>query len=503
METKTIRRSLTATSTLAVIALGAIALPPVFADPEPSAPDVSRQQLEHARSLSDAFRAVAKSTAPSVVNIRSVQRAQTATQPRMLPPSGLPSPFDELFERFHFDDQAPPQQRERSSVGSGVVVSEDGYILTNNHVIANADEITVTLDTGSEYTAEVVGADPPTDLAVLRIEASHLTPARLGNSDSIEVGDWVLAVGSPFGFDHTVTAGIVSAKGRSGLRLASYEQFIQTDAAINPGNSGGPLVNLNGEVIGINSAITTRTGGSIGIGFAIPANMARSVMESIIANNGSVVRGWLGVNIQELTPDLAQSFDYTSTHGVLVPEVTENGPASKAGIQPGDIILSFDGHETENPDQLRNIVALTTPGEEVEIEVFRDGARKTVNVEVGRLDPERLASAESAAPAGTTASTELGVTVRTLDDQIAAELGYRSGLQGVVITEVERGSLANRVGLSPRDIIVQIGEAPVHNLADFEAALKSSDLSQGLRMQVVSRGVKRYVFVRVPSNDKR
>ena len=375
----------------------------------PSQTPQEREALKYAHDLSLAFQQATKTIAPAVVNIVSTQRVEVPQRrrSRLRTPRGFEDFFggDDFFERFFGPQDRSRRFREWRGQGSGLIVRPDGYIITNNHVVAEADEIQVKLANGREYEAEVVGTDEETDLAVIRIDATDLVPAVFGDSDAIQVGQWVLAVGNPFGYDHTVTAGIVSAKGRSGLGVAIYENFIQTDAAINPGNSGGPLVNLRGEVIGINTAITTRTGGSMGIGFAIPSNMARSVMDSIL-DSGQVVRGWLGVQMAELTHDGADSAGFKGTTGVVIDQVMPDSPAEKAGLEKDDIITEFDGKSIGNMNELRNAVAQTAPETTVELTLFRQGKQRTVRVTLGDLAKAGGHTWES--------FDQLGVTVYTL-----------------------------------------------------------------------------------------
>ncbi len=452
----------------------------------------AQETLATAADLSEAFRQVAKALRPSVVSITSVQRAQQVPRPRDFGPNLSPEfrrffGDDEFFDRF-FDFPLPQPQE---GLGSGVIVSQDGYILTNYHVVDRADQVTVHLSDGRQLTAKIVGTDRPTDLAVLKVEAGDLHPARLGDSAQMQVGDWVLAIGSPFGLDQTVTAGIVSATGRARLGITDYEDFLQTDAAINPGNSGGPLVNLRGEVIGINTAIASRSGGYQGVGFAIPSNIARFVLDSII-NKGGVNRGYLGAMIQDLTPELAQSFNYPSTDGVLIGDVLPDGPAAKAGLQSGDIVISYNGKKVKTATELRLAVAGTAPGSRVKLEVFRDGKERTIEVTIAKLDEKQLASA-----AGQDShSDELGLTVANITPQLAEQYNLSTEQQGVVITDVDPTSLAARVGLRPGDVIVQVGNRSTRNLRDYQEAIKSVNLREGIRLQVMREGTRRFVFLR-------
>ncbi len=443
----------------------------------------ARAGLQDARDLSDAFYEVTKAVQPSVVNIRSLKKiAASAAQPE------IPEAFREFFgDRFSGNHG----QREyvQRGLGSGVIVSSDGYILTNNHVVAGASDITVALSDDRTFEADVIGTDEKTDLAVLKINATDLLPAELGDSDALRVGEWVLAMGNPFGLSHTVTAGIISAKGRANMGIADYEDFIQTDAAINPGNSGGPLVSLDGKVIGINTAIATATGRYEGVGFAIPSKMVSQIMDAII-NEGGVVRGWLGVGIQPLTDNLAHSFGYDSTEGVLVGHIEPDGPADEAGLKPGDIIVTFNNTPVKDMNKFRNRVAATKPGEQAKVEVFRDGDRQTFTVEIGEL-PE-----QNTADVGTNSIENLGLEVQELNEPIAKQLGLEADATGVVVTSVEAGSVAEKRGLLRGDIIVAIGKSTIRNMGDFRRTMRTSDLDKGVRLRVMTRGMQRFVFLK-------
>jgi serine protease Do len=454
--------------------------------------DAAREQLKHAHDLSAAFENVVTAAKPSVVNISAIRRMEPRV--RVFPGPGTRSrdPFreffgEDFFERFH-RQQTPDQNAVVRGGGTGVIVSSHGHILTNNHVVEDMDQVTVTLPDSRTFQAEIVGRDPKTDLAVIKVSAEDLKPAELGDSDQLNVGEWVLAVGNPFGLDHTVTAGIVSAKGRAYVGLAEYEDYIQTDAAINPGNSGGPLLNLEGQVIGINSAIVSSRGGYTGVGFAIPINMAQKVMEDLIAD-GKVQRGFLGVIIQNLTPDLAKSFGYDGEEGVLIAEVSSDGPAAKAGIKVDDIIVELAGTKMTNMNQLRNTVANTVPGTELDAKVFRDGKTHELKVKVGELDSDEVASST------TTTTDELGMSVETLTDDAARQLNL-DGVRGVLVTGIEPGGTAERSGLSRYDVIFSVGGEPVENLSEFRSAMAKHDLDQGVRLKVKTRGASRYVFLK-------
>lgn len=342
-------------------------------------------KVQEADDLSISFKHVARALRPSVVTIRSVRTIRAENPAR---PNGAGPEIPGEFRRF-FDQRVPEGGLQQQGMGTGVIVSEDGYVLTNNHVVRGADEVEVILSTNRRLKAKIVGTDKATDVAVLKVTAKGLPAARLGSSEKMEVGDWVLAIGSPFGLDQTVTAGIVSAKGRANVGITDYEDFIQTDAAINPGNSGGPLVNLKGEVIGINTAIASRSGGSTGVGFAISSDMVRRVMESIL-DNGRVDRGWLGVGIQDLDENLAQSFGLKSTRGALVGGVFPEGPAAQAGLKSGDVLLKVAGQEVRDANHLRHMVAGIEPKKKVRLEVFRDKQSIEVEVTIGLRDVDQL-----------------------------------------------------------------------------------------------------------------
>ncbi len=441
---------------LSVILVGPRGLTPdAHAQSQPSDP-AERAAIRAANDLSLAFQHASRQIAPSVVNIVNIVQLELRVPPG-------------LADRWR-------------GQGSGVIARADGYILTNSHVVWEAGEIQVTLANGRQYQAEVVGADRETDLAVIKIDSNGLTPATFGDSEATKVGQWVLAVGNPFGLDHTVTAGIVSAKGRSGMGLAIYENLIQTDAAINPGNSGGPLVNLRGEVIGINAAITTQYGGNLGIGFAIPSNMARLVMDSIL-DRGRVVRGYLGIQMQPLTEELAESFGYEGTRGIIIAEVTEDSPAEEAGLQADDILLEISGRRVIDMNQLRNSVATIRPGKTVDVTVFRNGARRSVSLTVGERPPFlELAAAMKPPPSGEPFEA-LGVTVTEFTPDRASRLGARSG-SGVVVTAVTPDSLAGRVGIEVNDIILNLGDSRIRDLEDFRSAMEGFDPQEGVRLRL-------------------
>ncbi len=405
---------------------------------------------------------------PAVVNINTEKKVQVQPQPA--------NPFfnDPFFRRF-FGEQAPsnvPREQIQKSLGSGVIVSPDGYILTNNHVIAGADVIQVSLTDKRTFSAKLVGADPKTDLALLKISASDLPTLPLGDSDKLEVGQFVLAVGNPFGLSGTVTMGIVSAKGRANLRIADYEDFIQTDAPINPGNSGGALVNLSGELIGINTVIFSQSGGNIGIGFAIPSNMAKAVMYNLV-EYGKVIRGWLGIGIQDLNPDLRKGFNYEG-EGALVGMVVAQSPADKAGLKAGDIITSYNGQKIGSGSELKNLVGDTKPGEKVELKISRQGKEMTITVDIVEMKEEQMTQPGAGNP------SELGLQVDDLKNELREEFGIPGELQGVVVTAVEDGGRAGEAGLQVGDVILRVNQTIVKSGKDFSKAVEPAGKDQVL-----------------------
>mgnify|MGYP002623745546 CR=1 FL=1 len=457
-------------------------------------PAEAQRQLDVATDLSAAFQHTAESVRRSVVSISSVTKVRAARR-------GANPGIPDEFRRFFGDDfdrffEMPVPDGEQRGLGSGVIVSADGHIITNNHVVGSADEISVELSDGRKFDDEVVGADKATDVAILKIEGSGFTPVTLGDSDRTRVGEWVLAIGSPMGLNQTVTAGIISAKGRDRVGIlgrGGYEDFLQTDAAINPGNSGGPLVNLRGEVIGINTAIASRSGGNMGIGFAIPSNMVQYVMSSIL-RDGEVIRGGLGAMIQDLTPELSQSFKFKTTDGVLIGDVVDDSPAAKAGLKSGDIVVRFNGRRTVNATALRNAVAATAPNTTVTLDVHRNGQLTQLKVLIGRLDDEVLAAATRSGEGQR--SSALDIQVQTLTPDLAKQLNLNSNQQGVVVTSVNRGGLAARSGIQQGDVIVDVNGNAVRNLDDFERLVTEESLSDGVRLRVLSEGTSRFVYIR-------
>ena len=427
------------------------------------------------------FKPLIKANQASVVNISTTQQIRTGGQNRMQRlPEGMPPELEEFFHRFRGMPMPgqPEGQREARSLGSGFIISTDGQILTNAHVVEDADSIIVKLSDNSEKPAKLIGLDKASDVALLKIEASGLPAVKLGDSSAVEVGDWVLAIGSPFGLEHSVTQGIVSAIGRS-LPDGNYVPFIQTDVAVNPGNSGGPLFNLRGEVIGINSQIYSRSGGYMGLSFAIPVNVASKVARQLAAN-GKVERGWLGIGIQALNGELAQSFGLDKPRGALVGQVDSQGPASRAGLKPGDVILEFNGQALAEHAELPPLVGETAPGTTVTLKVWRDKAARNIPVTVARLrtaEDEKLADNA----AGDTASGVLNIQVAALTPAQREESGLESG--GVLVLRVTDGPAA-RAGLSRGDIILSLGNRAIDSPEQLAALLKKLPRGQPLPMLV-------------------
>lgn len=443
--------------------------------------------------LSNVFERIAREIKPSVVSVVSSKRVQST------PWDAGPSQKD-LFEDFfghrffdRFTQPDPPaQDYVQQGLGTGFIVSTDGHILTNYHVVRDADEISVKLMAGRSYKARVVGEDPKTDLAVLKIPASDdLVPATLGSSSDLRAGHWVAAIGNPFGLTATITAGIVSAVGRNQVGIADYEDLIQTDAAINPGNSGGPLMNLRGEVVGVNTALLTKTGGYMGIGLAIPIDMAKSIKDSLISH-GRVIRGWLGINIQDLTEGLATSFGFEGTEGVIVADVVEGGPAEEAGLQRGDIITRIMEKPVGQVSALRLLVARLAPGSKVSLEVFRSAKHKTLEVTIGELPEDHQAADKPPL------TSDMGLVVQTLTPSIAKSLGHEDQLQGVVVTKVVPLGAAARAGLRVRDVILAVDEEPVRNKVDFDRALSNRKLEAGARLDIRRGRARLFVFLQRP-----
>ena len=463
--------------------------------------------IENLRQTGKAFASVARAVSPAVVFIQVEAKMQGSNIRGFSSPFGDESPFgDDLFKHF-FGDRFPDipgmrkpdsPQRERQTVaqGSGFIfaaksglLSDKSYILTNNHVVENADRIQVKLQDGREFDAKIKGRDPQSDVAVIEINAGGLPVLAWGDSARLEVGEWVVAIGNPFGLSHTLTVGVVSAKGRTSVGINDYEDFIQTDAAINPGNSGGPLVNLEGEVVGMNTAIFSRSGGYMGVGFSIPSNLARAIADQLI-DQGEVTRGYLGVVIQPLTPDLARSFGIEPGQGILVSQVSEDSPAQRAGLRQGDVIVEYRGQPVIEVGSFRNRVSLTLPGSSESLTVLRAGRRMTLNVTTGKLTEDKLIARQG--PAQPT--DEIGLTVQTLTPQLAEQFGARPG-EGVVVTEVRQGSIAAIAGIEPGSVVLQVNRQVVNSAAEFASAVQAAGREKRVLLLIRKGEMQRYVVL--------
>jgi len=444
---------------------------------------------------SKAFVNVVKKAKPAVVHIM-VEKTTRTTLPGQGGEDIFNHPFFEQFFGPQYRQQRPqhPRQRERkqSGLGSGFIISKDGFILTNNHVIEDADVIKVSLSDDREFMAKVVGTDPQSDVALLKIEDPENLPVlELGDSDALEVGEWVIAIGNPFGLSETVTVGVVSAKGRSSVGLNKYENFIQTDAAINPGNSGGPLINVQGKVIGINTALFSRTGGYMGIGFAIPINMAQSI-EDQLRKDGKVTRGWLGVVIQNVDKKLADSFGLKQTGGILVSEVQKDSPAAKAGLQQGDVIIRLNETVLKNVSDLRNKIALITPESETTLHIVRDGEEKTLPVVIGEQPSDFGKVAGSGK--GKDLMEDFGLILQDLTKELADKLGYEEN-SGVVISDVQAGSSAASERLKPGYLIEEVNRYKVGNLQELNAVLNQTPDAGRILLRIRAGDYSQYIVL--------
>lgn len=435
-------------------------------------------------SLPD-FQDLVEQVSPAVVNISTQSSAPQTQRPGQQPDlDQLPPFFREFFERGL---PAPPQQREGRSLGSGFIISDDGYLLTNNHVVDGADSILVRLSDRREYLAEVVGTDPRTDVALLKIDGENLPVVKIADSDGLRQGQWVVAIGSPFGFDYSVTAGIVSALGRA-LPDESYVPFIQTDVAINPGNSGGPLFNLDGEVVGINSQIFTRSGGFMGLSFAIPSNLVMNVADQI-RETGTVQRGWLGVLIQEVSRDLALSFGLDKPMGALIAQASPNGPAGKAGVQPGDIVVRFNGKAVDRSSALPPMVGLVRPGQSVPVDIVRNGRPLTLMVTIEQLPEPDQVSQNRPIPN----RAVLGMTVEPLSDALRSDLN----LDGGVLVKDVTGDPAASAGLRAGDVITQLGGESLRSLEDLRRIVPTLPTDRPIPVLVVRGGNSTFLTLRI------
>jgi len=498
MELKQSRKKALTSRVLAfflVVVLAIIGSYPTYAaNIKPFTPQEKKDIALLARTA-EAFAAIVKRVKPAVVFIQVEKTIKTKPTP-VFP---FPDPFKFFFGQpgfgpfsapaFPFPNQ--PRQYKEIGQGSGFIITPNGYILTNNHVVAGADKITVKLSDGRVFKAKVIGRDPLSDVAVIKINATNLPTIPLGDSDKLKVGEWVIAIGNPFGLSQTVTVGVVSAKGRSGIGINDYEDFIQTDAAINPGNSGGPLINIYGQAVGMNTAIYSKSGGFMGIGFAIPINMVKIIKDQLI-KYGKVTRGWLGVVIQNVTEDLAQEFGLPKPEGALIAQVEKDTPASRAGLKAGDVIIYYNGKKVENVGELRNMVALTKPGTWVNIVVIRNGHKKTFRVKIGELSSANT----HFVPRGITHKLlkELGFNVQNLTPDLAEQFGYKIG-QGVLISQVQAGSPADQAGLRPGDLIMEVNRHRVHNLRQFFRALALSAKTKRFLFMIRHGQFNRFVAI--------
>ena len=455
-----------------------------------------------ARELPD-FTGLVEEAGVAVVNISTTQKVTSGGMqlPEGMEIPDLPegSPFGDLFKHFFGQPGGPggegvPQEREAKSLGSGFIVSKDGYIMTNNHVVKDATEIIVRLDDRRELKAEVIGTDERSDVALLKIEAENLPVAKIGKSEDLKVGEWVLAIGSPFGFDSSATAGIVSAKGRA-LPRENYVPFIQTDVAINPGNSGGPLFNLDGEVVGVNSQIYSRTGGYMGLSFSIPIEVAMDVAQQL-KEHGKVSRGWLGVLIQDVTLELAESFDMSKPQGALVAKVVPDSPAADAKFEVGDIVVEFNGKDIERSSSLPPVVGRTPVGKKVPVKVMRGGRSKTLWVKLGEL-PDQGETIAKAEEAKTTSDNRLNIKVADLTDQQRKELQLEGG---ILVESVGNGAAAD-AGVREGDILLRIENELVKDVDDFEARIKKLPAGKSVAILVQRRGGPIFLAMKVPKEE--
>lgn len=454
-----------------------------------AAAQVMRVDPAHSQQGPPSFADLAEQVKHAVVNISTTQviKESPMNNPFMNPNSPFREFFgDEFFKRFFGD--APRGEMKTHALGSGVVIDESGLILTNNHVVEKASEIKIKLENDKEYDAKVVGRDPKTDLALIKVEGVKdlPKPARLGDSDAIRVGDWVIAVGNPFGLGHTVTSGIISAKGRV-IGAGPYDDFLQTDAAINPGNSGGPLYNMNGEVVGINTAIVAQ---GQGIGFAIPINVAKELLPQLKA--GKVIRGWLGIMIQDITPELAKSFDMKETKGALVADVLSDSPAQKAGLKQGDIVIGMNGKPIDDAHTLSRMVAAISPNTKISLKIIRDGKTKEIDVTIGTM-PE-----EGAETAPAKKESAWGLTVQNLTPELAKQFGWEADERGVMISAVEPDSAAAEARLRAGDLIKEVNRQKIQNLRDYKQAVEKAKKDQSLLL-LIKRGENTFYVALKPA----
>ncbi|MCC7211348.1 MAG: DegQ family serine endoprotease [Candidatus Brocadia sp.] len=481
------------------------------------ASETTAEELSTALHFEHVFENVVNQVKPAVVSITSVKTFKHSKQKqRQMPndrfhsqPRPGPGPDreqeqegdqfqqfrdffgDDFFDRY-FRPRFPEGDYKIQGLGSGVIIdSEKGYIITNNHVVEDADELKINLGDKREFDGKVVGTDPQTDVAVIKIDGKNLPSAKLGDSDTIRAGQWAIAIGNPFGLSQTVSIGVISATGRANVGVAAYEDMIQTDAAINPGNSGGPLVNIKGEIVGINTAIFTRSGGYQGIGFAIPINMVKIIMKDLV-EKGKVTRGWLGVVIQDIDPALAKSFNVTVTEGVLVSDIQDGSPAKEAGFERGDIVIEYDGKSIRDVNHLRNTVAQTEVNKKVKVKVLRDGKEKDLTVKIGEQPSDLFAGGPGGvAPSG----KDLGMTVQNLTKELAKSLGVEED-SGVIVAEVQPGSPAALSEIREGDLIKEVNRKKIGNVAEFKKSLSEADKEKGVLILIKRGEFSRYVIIK-------
>jgi len=459
--------------------------------------------IKSLKETSKTFATIARSASPSVVYIQAEGQSSRPSPPGFIFPYERQRPFDDDFLEHFFGDKfkwfsmpkAPGQRYRGVSQGSGFIFStkknlfsNKSYIITNSHVVSNSESIRVKLIDGQEYSAKIKGMDSLSDLAVLEIDVGDLPTLPLGDSSKLEVGEWVVAIGNPFGLSHSLTVGVVSAKGRSSLGINDYEDFIQTDAAINPGNSGGPLINLAGEVVGINTAIFTRSGAFNGIGFSIPINLAKSIADQLLAN-GSITRGYLGILIQELTPQLAESFGIEEKKGILVSQINEDSPAAQSDLKQGDVIIAYAGKPVLRLAEFRNRVALSPPGSAQKITVIRDGKQKNISVVIGKRTPQNtgVSSIEYT-------EEKLGLTVNNLTEELARKYAVKLG-RGILVTKVRAGSISALANIQPGNIILQVNRKPVNSVIDFQRTIRKAKSDKKVLLLLQDGDAQRYAVL--------
>ena len=453
------------------------------------------EELALVRKSGRAFTQIAKQAMPAVVFIQVEKMIEAGVRPNPHSYYNDPSDYfgDDFMRRFFHGFQAPehqPRQFRQQGQGSGFIISDDGYILTNNHVVGDADKIRVKLHDGREFEATRVGTDPKSEVAVIKIDADDLPCLGMGDSAALEIGEWVIAIGNPFGLAETLTVGVVSAKSRNNIGVADYEDFIQTDAAINPGNSGGPLLNIDGKVVGINTAIYSQSGGYMGIGFAIPINMARNIKEQLV-ESGKVVRGYLGIHIQDFTPDLARSFGVEEAGGILVSQVQEDSPAEKAGIQQADIIRTLNNEPISSVSAFRNDVSSHRPGSNLQLTITRDNKTFDLTVEAGEMPGE-----EETAAVESEVYEQLGFTVGALTTEMAEHFGYDLNA-GVIVTQIEPDGLAAQVGIRPGTLISSVNQQLVATVEEFKKALAGSESSGLVLLRLQDGRYSRFVALSI------